>query len=161
MTYRIVSARFGRLSGALALGAIALAASAAPALADVVVDPSAPPAVYAPASAPAPTSYTYTYTYTDPAPVVAPAPSTTTTTTTYSTVPTAPVAPPPARVEVIPPAPAAQMVWQAGYWSYNGANWDWIAGHYVAQPRPAAQWIPGHWAQQPGGAWVWIGGRWT
>src|SRR5215831_14540626 len=65
-----------------------------------------PPAtVYAPTPA-----YTYTYTVTEPA---------------YASAIVAPVAPPPPRAELIPPAPAASMVWQAGHWSYNGTSWDW------------------------------------
>jgi hypothetical protein len=73
-----------------------------------------------------------------------PAPTTTTTTvTTYSSEATAPMAPPPPRTEVIPPSTGPQMVWEPGYWSFNGANWDWIPGHYAApatdgavDPRP-------------------------
>ena len=96
-------------------------------------------------------------------PNLPPAPTTATTTivTTYSSEATAPTAPPPPRAEVIPPSPGPQMVWEQGYWSFNGATWDWIPGHYAARPQPTAQWMPGHWAQQPGGTWVWVAGRWT
>lgn len=163
MIHRTVSTWMRALPGPLALGAVALGAGAAPALADVIVDPNAPPATVI---APAAPTYSYTYTVTTPTTTyttVAPAAPAETTTTTVTSGPamTAPGAPPPPRTEVIPPAPAPQMVWQVGYWSYNGANWDWVPGHYQARPQPAAQWIPGHWAQQPGGAWVWIAGRWT
>jgi len=145
-----------------ACGAIVVGASAAPAFADVLGYYYAPPAaLYAPTPV-----YTYTYTYTEPtytpAPTAQAAETTTTTTTTYNAPVVAPTPPPPPRVEVIPPAPAAPMLWQAGYWSYNGTAWDWIPGHYEARPQPTAQWIPGHWTQQSdGGAWVWVRGRWT
>jgi WXXGXW repeat (2 copies) len=152
-----------------AIGAVALGATAAPALADVLGYYYAQPATV---NAPAPT-YTYTYTYTEPtttyaAPAPAPAGTTTTTTTTTynsevtaNSVVTAPTAPPLPRVELIPPSPGPQMVWQSGHWSFNGAAWDWVPGHYEAAPQPTAQWIPGHWTQQPGGSWLWIAGRWT
>lgn len=90
-----------------------------------------------------------------------PAATTTTTVTTYNSEVIAPMAPPPPRAEVVPPPPGPQMVWEPGYWSFNGAAWDWAPGHYAARPQPTAQWIPGHWAQQPGGTWVWVAGRWT
>jgi len=126
-----------------ALGAVALGAAGAPASADVLGYYYAQP----------------TYTYTEPANTyVAPAQAPTGTTTT---VVTAPTAPPPARVEVIPPSPGPQMVWESGHWSFNGATWDWIPGHYEAAPQPTTQWIPGHWTQQPGGSWIWIAGYWT
>jgi len=92
-----------------------------------------------------------------------PAPTTTTTTTitTYNSDRIAPTARPPPRAEMVPPSPGPQMVWEPGYWSFNGATWDWVPGHYAARPQPTAQWIPGHWAQQPSGTWIWIAGRWT
>lgn len=85
----------------------------------------------------------------------------TTTTTTYGSLVTAPSPPPAPRAEIIPPSPGPQMVWEPGYWSFNGGSWLWIPGHYEARPQPAAQWIPGHWMQQSDGAWVWIAGFWT
>ena len=158
MTFLTESTRnpgFRRTLIAGAIGAVALGAT--PALADV------PGYYYAqPTTA---YTYTYTYTYTEPANTsVAPAQvptGTTTTTTTYNSVVTAPTAPPAPRVEVIPPSPGPQMVWEPGHWSFIGATWTWVAGHYEAAPQPTAQWIPGHWTQQPGGSWLWISGRWT
>jgi hypothetical protein len=115
-----------------AIGAAALGATEAPALADVLGYYYAQPG----------------YIYTEPtttyvAPVPAPNGTTTTTTTTYNSVVTAPTAPPAPRVEVIPPSPGSRMVWEPGHWSFNGATWDWVPGHYEAAPQPTAQWIPG------------------
>jgi len=66
--------------------------------------------------------------------------------------------------EAVPPPPpgpqAAYMVWQPGYWRWNGVQYVWVTGHYVHAPRPAAVWVPGHWAAR-GGAWVWIPGHWS
>src|SRR5690348_12587339 len=57
--------------------------------------------------------------------------TTTTTVTTYRTVGIAPMAPPPARDELVSPSPGPQMVWEPGNWSFNGTSWDWIPGHYA------------------------------
>lgn len=74
-----------------------------------------------------------------------------------------PVAPPPPRAEVIPVLPAERMAiehWQPGYWRWNGREHIWVAGHYVARPRPRAEWIPGRWEQRPRG-WVYVEGHWN
>ncbi len=74
----------------------------------------------------------------------------------------APSAPPPPRVEVVPPAPNAgpQMAWQAGRWNWNGNTWQWEDGHYVAAPQAAAVWHPGHWESRDTGGYVWVNGHW-
>jgi len=75
----------------------------------------------------------------------------------------APNAPPPARVEAIPPPPNAEsqlMYWRPGRWAWNGGAWEWSGGQYVERPAPQAVWEPGHWVQQPSGGYVWMDGRW-
>jgi len=70
------------------------------------------------------------------------------------------VAPPPLIVEPIPAPPVHGFyMWRPGYWSWNGARYDWIPGVYVAAPGPGAVWMPGHWVAG-GRGWVWVGGRW-
>jgi hypothetical protein len=69
------------------------------------------------------------------------------------------VAPPPAAVEVAPAPPAVGYVWRPGYWGWNGAQYVWVPGAYVAAPYPGAVWVPGRWVVR-GGGWVWIGGYW-
>jgi hypothetical protein len=76
-----------------------------------------------------------------------------------STVVIAPQAPPPIREEIIPAAPATDGVWQPGRWSWSGTQYVWVAGQYVARPRPQVAWIPGHWDQTPAG-WAWVDGSW-
>ena len=78
-----------------------------------------------------------------------------------STVIIAPRAPPPARVEIVPPPPqtAAVDIWRPGHWDWNGSDWDWIPGAYIARPRPAVEWHPGHWLQETNG-WAWQDGYW-
>ncbi len=73
----------------------------------------------------------------------------------------APSAPPPARVETVPPPPSVTgTIWEPGYWSWNNRDWVWVSGHYVQQPTPQAIWQPGHWVQQADG-WLWVDGQWT
>jgi len=77
-----------------------------------------------------------------------------------STIIVAPTAPPPPRVEAMPPPQAQVMTWQAGHWAWSGTAWAWVDGQYVQRPQPTAQWEPGHWAQGTGGGYVWVDGRW-
>ncbi len=76
-----------------------------------------------------------------------------------STVVIAPSAPPAIREEMVPPAPSTDVVWQSGHWSWNGAQYIWVSGVYVARPRPQVAWVPGHWDQSPNG-WTWVDGYW-
>lgn len=72
----------------------------------------------------------------------------------------APSAPPAVREEVVPPPPSATVTWEPGFWSWSGANWQWVSGHYVERPSPQAVWEPGHWTQAANNGWLWIQGRW-
>ena len=75
----------------------------------------------------------------------------------------APSAPPPARVETIPPPPVAGtrvMYWRPGHWWWDGTSWSWSEGEYVERPTPQAVWEPGHWVQRPTGGYIWVDGRW-
>jgi hypothetical protein len=67
-------------------------------------------------------------------------------------------APPPLRVEVVPPPPRPLVVWQPGTWHWNGASYVWLPGHYIERPA-GARWEHGHWGYR-GGAWVWVPGHW-
>jgi hypothetical protein len=80
-----------------------------------------------------------------------------------SAVVIAPSAPPPPRLETIPPPPSVEpqaMDWRPGHWRWDGVNWAWASGDYVQRPQPQAVWEPGHWAQQPTGGYVWVDGHW-
>jgi WXXGXW repeat (2 copies) len=73
-----------------------------------------------------------------------------------------PTAPPPPRREVIPVLPPDRVEiehWQPGYWRWNGHEYVWAEGRYVARPRRGAAWVPGRWEQRPRG-WVYIEGHW-
>jgi len=73
-----------------------------------------------------------------------------------------PMAPPAPRVEVIPTLPPERVEvehWQPGYWRWNGHEYGWYDGRYVARPRRGAVWVPGRWEQRPRG-WVYVEGHW-
>jgi hypothetical protein len=159
---------FGRVAGVAALALATTTLSGCyvppppPPVAAVVPDqaPPYPPAGYPPVANAAPTPLmpsnpnyaTPQYGSTGP---VAEAPS-----NAGTTVMVAPYAPPSARVEAPPPAPSALAMWQPGHWAWNGSQYAWTPGHYVARPSPAANWSPGYWQQGPAG-WTWVNGYWS
>lgn len=71
------------------------------------------------------------------------------------------VAPPVEQVEYVPVAPAPNMVWMPGYWTWAHGRYVWVGGRYVAE-RPGYYWVsdewvrydrgwrrnPGHWERQ-------------
>jgi hypothetical protein len=69
-------------------------------------------------------------------------------------------APPPARVETPPPAPAAQLVWAPGYWYWSGQDWAWIPGEWLARPHTGWVYVYPTWLRR-GGAWVFRSGGWA
>jgi hypothetical protein len=71
------------------------------------------------------------------------------------------VAPPPARVEVVP-APRAGFVWAPGYWRWDGGNHVWVGGHWMAA-RAGYYWAPERWeqhAEERGHHWHFAPGHW-
>ena len=68
---------------------------------------------------------------------------------------TASVAPPPTRVEVVPPPPSERVVWVPGHWAWDGSDYAWEPGHYVERPSARAEFEPGHWVQTANG-WTWL-----
>ena len=46
-------------------------------------------------------------------------------------------APPPARVEVLPPKPAPNAVWVDGEWTWRRGRWAWLVGRWVVPPAGA------------------------
>jgi len=126
--------RYGALAAgiaglALSLPAIAQTPSFAPSAgtSDIVAQNYAAP----PSSMPAPTPYPAAVT--PPAPYQAPAPG----------------------VEARAPASRPTYGWEPGHWNWNGVQYQWQAGRYVAQPTPTVTYKPGHWEQRPEG-WIWV-----
>lgn len=70
----------------------------------------------------------------------------------------APSAPPPERVEVVPPARVG-YVWDKGHWRWDHGHYVWIGGHWQAE-RVGYHWVPGHWVAH-GPNWRWIEGHWA
>jgi hypothetical protein len=46
-------------------------------------------------------------------------------------------APPPARVELVPPRPVALAVWVDGEWIWRRGRWAWLTGRWVTPPAGA------------------------
>lgn len=71
------------------------------------------------------------------------------------------VAPPPARVEAVSPAPGPQYVWVRGHWRWapREASYRWVPGHWLRLQPGYRTWVPGHWARDRRG-WFWVEGHW-
>ncbi|HTS02893.1 MAG TPA: YXWGXW repeat-containing protein, partial [Thermoanaerobaculia bacterium] len=69
------------------------------------------------------------------------------------------VAPPPPRIEHIPPAPSPGHFWVNGYWRWNGHAHAWVGGHWV-KARPGETWVHEHWAHR-GNEWFFYPGHWV
>jgi hypothetical protein len=67
------------------------------------------------------------------------------------------IAPPPLRVETMPP-PRAGFVWAPGYWDYRGRNHVWVRGRWVRERR-GYHWVPDRWNQR-GPHWHHERGHW-
>ncbi len=69
------------------------------------------------------------------------------------------IAPPPQRVEVVPPAHRRGMVWIPGFWGWNGQAYVWVAGHHERERRGYRYIVPA-WSMV-GNAWVFQPGYWV
>lgn len=67
------------------------------------------------------------------------------------------VAPPPPRVEVLPP-PRVGYVWAPGHWEWVGGRHAWIGGVWMPA-RPGYVYHGPEWRQRHG-QWVYYEGRW-
>jgi hypothetical protein len=48
------------------------------------------------------------------------------------------MAPPPARVEMVPDLPSSTAVWVDGEWVWRRSRWAWLPGRWVEQPAGVA-----------------------
>ena len=62
--------------------------------------------------------------------------------------------PPPARVETVPPSPAATAVWIDSEWTWRRARWAWLPGRWVNAP-PGARFSPWVFVRGPDGR-LWV-----
>jgi hypothetical protein len=67
------------------------------------------------------------------------------------------IAPPPLRVEAVPP-PRGGFVWAPGYWEYRGREHVWVGGRWVSERR-GYHWVPDRWEQR-GPHWHHERGHW-
>jgi hypothetical protein len=67
------------------------------------------------------------------------------------------VAPPPARVEVVP-APRHGYVWAPGYWRWTGHKYVWVGGSWVHE-RHGWHYAPHTWVEHDG-RWHYEEGGW-
>jgi hypothetical protein len=67
------------------------------------------------------------------------------------------IAPPPVRVETVPPARAG-YVWAPGYWDYRGHDHVWVGGRWVHE-RHGYHWVSDRWEQR-GPHWHHEPGHW-
>jgi hypothetical protein len=125
--------------------------------------PAPPPAYPTAATPPAPIPPAYPSAATPPAATPPAYPSAVTppaATPPASSTAAAPSPPPPPQAETPPPAPSPTYVWEPGHWYWNGIQYHWQSGRYVAKPTTTATYSPGHWEQRPEG-WVWVEGKWS
>ncbi len=77
----------------------------------------------------------------------------------YRVVQAAPTTPPPTPREIVPPAPAQNAVWVAGYWIYDGRSYAWTSGRWEIPPPMARVYVPAH-SEQRHGQMVFVPGHW-
>jgi hypothetical protein len=68
------------------------------------------------------------------------------------------IAPPAARVEVVPRARVG-YVWTPGYWRWNGRHHVWVGGYWIPS-RAGWRWAPARW-EPYGPRWRYRAGYWT
>jgi hypothetical protein len=69
------------------------------------------------------------------------------------------IAPPAIPVYVQPPCPAANYIWQPGYWAWGPGGYYWVPGTWVAAPAVGFLWTPGYWGWGAG-VYHWYPGYW-
>jgi hypothetical protein len=67
------------------------------------------------------------------------------------------VAPPPVRIETVPPARVG-YVWAPGYWQWSGHEHVWVGGRWIGERR-GYHWVPDRWDQH-GAHWHHYEGHW-
>jgi hypothetical protein len=69
------------------------------------------------------------------------------------------IAPPAIPVYVQPPCPAANYIWEPGYWAWGPGGYYWVPGTWVLAPSVGLLWTPGYWGWNSG-AYYWYRGYW-
>jgi hypothetical protein len=71
-----------------------------------------------------------------------------------------PVPPPTAEVIPKPPVSAEPLVWQPGFWDWNGGGYVWLPGRYVSTAGHGTLFQMGYW-QLTSSGWVWVRAHWA
>lgn len=68
---------------------------------------------------------------------------------------------PPVRAERIPAPPSSRVtqIWQPGHWQWDGRDYVWLDGEWVARSGHGSLWQDGYWRRQ-GNDHVWIAAHW-
>ncbi len=69
------------------------------------------------------------------------------------------IAPPAIPVYVQPACPAANYIWEPGYWAWGPGGYYWVPGTWVVAPAVGLLWTPGYWGWGSG-AYYWHSGYW-
>ncbi len=79
----------------------------------------------------------------------------------------APVAPPPAMIETVPPKPYGPddgyFVWNPGHYHWSSTStgsYTWLPGGFVERPYQGSVWTNGNWTLTDN-AWGWTPGYWN
>ena len=70
------------------------------------------------------------------------------------------VAPPPLRVETIPPRPAVGWLWAPGHWVRSANTWAWTTGAWVRPHTTHRHYVGARWVRR-GDVWVFRRGGYT
>jgi hypothetical protein len=69
---------------------------------------------------------------------------------------------PPPRYEPVPPPRGERYIWEPGHWQWNGVQYVWVEGRYVARRPHYGHYVPGHWQWAPRlGRYVWRPAHWA
>lgn len=72
----------------------------------------------------------------------------------------APNPPPLPVIELVPQNDKPQeRAWRPGYWRYDGREFTWVSGSFLAKPIPTAVWSPDRWDRRQYG-WAYVPGHW-
>ncbi|MGQ0701679.1 MAG: YXWGXW repeat-containing protein [Gemmatimonadales bacterium] len=67
--------------------------------------------------------------------------------------------PPPRLAEVVGMPPQQGVTWMSGHWRWNGAEFYWVPGQWVAVRPGYRTWVPERWMKTRRG-WYFIEGHW-
>ncbi len=58
-----------------------------------------------------------------------------------------------------PPVSPVLLIWQPGYYDWDGSGYHWVGGQWVERTGHRTLWQDGYWQRQ-GLAYVWVPAHW-